>query len=279
MAPAWGSRWLLRHCGSHARTVVQCAHSGWVGLGTRPLVRSQRTVRRYPDPPRPLLSPTLGSTGVGPRFHRFAPSSSRTASSRGTTSVSTHHGLRPLRSCPCSFFTKATEMDLLVSCMGSGQQLLHYASVITGYGLRTRSHRHRHRTTSTAYFTFALLGPLWVLARFGDVPSAWTLAGGTGFCTLAYSSLLCSTAAPHALLVGGRGGEAGVHAGPDDHDPLSQAGPGRPPPPRPQRAERHLRPLPPRDHGVAPAGIVERPRPDLPLQRDPLPPHPLTNPV
>ena len=68
VAPAWGSRWLLRHCGSHARTVVQCAHSGWVGLGTRPLVRSQRTVRRYPDPPRPLLSPTLGSTGYGPRF-------------------------------------------------------------------------------------------------------------------------------------------------------------------------------------------------------------------
>ena len=101
-------------------------------------------------------------TDYGPRFHRFAPSSSRTASSRGTTSVSTHHGLRPLRSCPCSFFTKATEMDVLVSCMGSGQQLLHYASVITGYGLRTRSHRHRHRTTSTAYFTFALLGPLLV---------------------------------------------------------------------------------------------------------------------
>ena len=63
---------------------------------------------------------------------------------------------------PMLFFTKATEMDLLVSCMGSGQQLLHYASVITGYGLRTRSHRHRHRTTSTAYFTFALLGPLLV---------------------------------------------------------------------------------------------------------------------
>lgn len=55
---------------------------------------------------------------------------------------------------PMLFFTKATEMDLLVSCMGSGQQLLHYASVITGYGLRTRSHRHRHRITSTAYFTF-----------------------------------------------------------------------------------------------------------------------------
>ena len=61
-APAWGPRWLPQHCGSHARTVVQCAHSGGVGLGTRPLVRSQRTVRRYPYPPGPLLSPTLGST-------------------------------------------------------------------------------------------------------------------------------------------------------------------------------------------------------------------------
>ena len=67
-APAWGPRWLPQHCGSHARTVVQCAHSGGVGLGTRPLVRSQRTVRRYPYPPGPLLSPTLGSTGVGPWF-------------------------------------------------------------------------------------------------------------------------------------------------------------------------------------------------------------------
>ena len=52
---------------------------------------------------------------------------------------------------PMLSFTKATEMDLLVSCMGSRRQVLHYASVIIGHGLRTRSHhRHRHRTTSTA---------------------------------------------------------------------------------------------------------------------------------
>ena len=53
-APTWGPWWLPQHCGSHARTVVQCAHSGGVGLGTRPLVRSQRTVRRYSDPPPDL---------------------------------------------------------------------------------------------------------------------------------------------------------------------------------------------------------------------------------
>ena len=57
----------------------------------------------------PLSRPPPTSVESDPRLnwlwaqvHRFAPSSSRTASSRGTTSGSTHHGLRPLRSCPCS---------------------------------------------------------------------------------------------------------------------------------------------------------------------------------
>jgi hypothetical protein len=71
-APTWGPRWLPQHCGSHARTVVQCAHSGGVGLGTRPLVRSQRTVRRYPYPPGPLLSPTLGSIRVSGNNFKMA---------------------------------------------------------------------------------------------------------------------------------------------------------------------------------------------------------------
>jgi len=36
-----------------------------------------------------------------------------------------------------------------------------------------------------------VLGPLWVWVRFGDVPSVWTLAGG---------SLLVSTLAVHEIL-------------------------------------------------------------------------------
>ena len=42
--PRLGATVAPEHCGSHARTVVLCAHSGGVGQGTRPLVRSQRTV-------------------------------------------------------------------------------------------------------------------------------------------------------------------------------------------------------------------------------------------
>ena len=58
---------------------------------------------------------------------------------------------------PMLFFTKVTEMDLLVSCMGSSRQVLHYASAIIGHGTRPSNAvsssppapNHEHRVVYT----------------------------------------------------------------------------------------------------------------------------------